>query len=232
MARGIGLRTEISKIGQMLFVVEQQEGTCQFQRFHRDLMRQIVVGLPDDTAALAPGVFNEVPADNVTRLIGIAARDQSRNIPHPLAGSMEYTAGMTHPRPAQIRLPGGKEIACLAACRISVKQQSVRADIVFLLQLGQCTQQGASRPGTRFPIVIVLQAGNYKEDIVLIAPFSPAHPTGGIRFAVRIASSEDDQHPVSRSAFRIVAVRHPILEHCLLVLWRTSLDLDRVGSKS
>ncbi len=63
----------------------------------------------------------------------------------------------------------------------------------------------------------------------LINHQSPAHPPGGIRFAIGIASAEDHQHPTGFP--RIITTRDPILEHSLLILRRPSLDFDRVGRK-
>ncbi len=82
----------------------------------------------------------------------------------------------------------------------------------------------------RFPVVVVFQAGSDQKDTVFIAPFSPAHATGGIRFAVRIASAEDYQNTAGFP--RIITTRDPILEYGQLVLQRKSLDFDRVGRES
>ena len=140
------------------------------------------------------------------------------------------SAGMAHPRMTQILLPCGKEIARLTARRITIKQQPVRADIVFLLQGSQCPVQGTTRPDLRFPVVVVFQAGRHYEDSVLVAPLAPTHLTGSVRYPIGIASSEDHQNTTGFP--RIITTRHPILEHSLLILWSTGLDLDRVGRKT
>ena len=65
----------------------------------------------------------------------------------------------------------------------------------------------------------------------LINHQSPAHPPGGIGFAIGISAAENHQHPVHLPPMLVISFRHAVLEHRIPVLRRPSLDFDRVGRK-
>ena len=69
------------------------------------------------------------------------------------------------------------------------------------------------------------------ENAVAIAPFSPAHASGGMGFAVRIPSAENHQHPVHLPAVLVITFRYAVLEHRIPVLRRFCLDDNRFHSK-
>ena len=78
-------------------------------------MRMIGERAPDDVDPLFPAVFHEVPADDITGMIGVAAGHKSGHEAHLGCRFMKYAAGVRHPGTGELRPPGGEQIRALAS---------------------------------------------------------------------------------------------------------------------
>ena len=146
-------------------------------------MRMIGERAPDDVDPLFPAVFDEVPADDITGTICVAAGHKSGHGAHSGCRLMEYTAGVRHPGSGELRSPGGKQVRALTSGRIAVEEQFIGTDVVSFPDLLQRVEQCLARPLFRLPVVVVFEARRNEKCVVVVGPFPPAESAGGHIFA-------------------------------------------------
>ena len=116
---------------------------------------------------------------------------------------------------------------------VDLVEAGADADKVLILpfQLAQCFLQSLARPRFRFPIVIIFQSGSDKEDSVIITPFSPAHTTGSIGFAIGISAAENHQYPIHLTPVLVITIGNTVLKHRISILRYFCFDNDCFRSK-
>ena len=207
-----------------------EEGAGKFQGVGGEVVRVVWERLPDDPDSFFAAFVDEFPADDVAGGIGVAAGDESGEVAHARCRFVKHAAGVGSPCPASAGVPCGEEVACLASGGVAVEEDFCGADVVTFLQLAEGLLEGFAGPLLGFPVFVVFETGGDEENAVGVAPLAPSEASGGVGFAVGVASAEDDEDAVAFASFGLVSLGDAELKDGGLVFGGAGFDLDLSGA--
>ena len=192
----------------------------------RHVVRAVRERPPGDGDAARAAEVDEAAAQDVARRVGVAARDEPGDAPHPRRGLVEDAAGMAHPGAAEVGAPGGEEVRGLAARRVAVEEEAARRGAEPRGEDGERVEEGAPRPRPGLPVGVVPEGRRNEDDAVQVGPRRPAELPGDLGAAVAVASAEEDEDAPPLPARRVVAAREAVPELRARIVRRARRDLD------